>query len=103
MTRKEEYLNIFKDLDDGEKTLIEEVVDNVVFLEEKLRDLKKYPFIQVSKSNPYKQMQTPASKAYKELMQSYLNAVKVLQTLLYRKGNADDDNLDKLLSEFIDD
>lgn len=54
------------------------LVDDVIFLENQLSQLKKLPFIKVNPNNQTQQKATPASKQYKELLQQYLNCIKVL-------------------------
>ena len=59
MTRKE---NLIKALEGTDIVLIENVIDEVVFLEKQLKDLKKLPFIKVNPKNPAQQRVTPAQK-----------------------------------------
>lgn len=73
MNRKEELLKVIRD----EEILIP-LVDEVLFLEEKLTELKKLPFLKVHPNNPELQKVTPAGKQYKELLQQYTNCIKVL-------------------------
>ena len=47
MTRREELDNIFKDIDENKKSLINPLLDNIAFLEERMEELKKLPFIQI--------------------------------------------------------
>lgn len=54
------------------------LVDEVVFLENRLEELKKLPFIKVHPKDPTKQKATPAQKQYKELLQQYVNIIRVL-------------------------
>ena len=56
--------------------------------------------IRVDKKNPARQEITPAGKQYKEYMQSYLNALKVLQKTLYLAGEGDESPLAKELKKF---
>lgn len=82
MERKEEVLGICKTLDVETLKLIDPLIDQIVFLEEKLDYLKTLPFIIVKKDDPTKQKVTPAYKQYKDLSQSYLNALKVVNGAL---------------------
>ena len=54
------------------------LVDEMVFLEEQLRDLRKLPMIKVNPKNPAMQKSTPAQKMYKEFLQQYTNIIKTL-------------------------
>lgn len=75
MTRKE---NLIKALEGADMVLIENVIDEVIFLEKQLKALKKLPFIKVNPENSAQQRATPAQKQYKELLQQYNNLIKLL-------------------------
>lgn len=51
--------------------------------------LKELPFIRIHPKNKAKQEQTPAFKQYKEFSQSYMNAIRILCSIL-SKMPADD-------------
>lgn len=91
--RKKELEKIFKGLDDSVKTVIEPMIEDVVFLERQLDDLRKLPFIRVNPKNPAMQKPTPAAKMYKELLQQYNNCVKILCGVLNRNDIEDDSPL----------
>lgn len=61
-----------------DKCVLAPLIDEVVFLENRLDELKKLPFIKVNPKNPMQQKSTPAQKQYKELLQQYTNIIKVL-------------------------
>lgn len=103
MDRRQELENIFKDLKPEKKAIIEPLLDDFVFIEKHLKYLKKLPQIKVHPKNPARQEITPAGKQYKEYMQSYINALKVLQkTLDHEEDNAESPLL-KALKEFEND
>lgn len=54
------------------------LIDEAVFLEGRLEELKKLPFIKVHPKDPTKQKATIAQKQYKELLQQYVNIIRVL-------------------------
>lgn len=64
--------------------LISEVIDEIIFLENKLNELKKMPFIQVNPKNPAQQRNTPAAKMYKEFLQQYINCIKLVEGVIYK-------------------
>ncbi len=72
--RREELLNILND----KSTIINPLIDEILYLEEQLDILKKLPKIKVNPMNPEQQKTTPAAKLYKEYLQQYLNAIKLL-------------------------
>lgn len=90
MTRKEELLHIFDEVEDT-KGLVVPMIDDVVFLEQQLRDLRKLPFIRVNPKDPAQQKPTPAAKQYKELLQQYNNCIKIL-TSIVRKDTPEEES-----------
>lgn len=57
------------------------LVDEIVFLEERMETLKTVPFIAVDPNNPQRQRATAASKMYKEFLQQYNNSMRLLLRL----------------------
>lgn len=90
MTRKEELLKAFESVEDT-KGIILPMIDDVVFLEEQLTELRKLPFMKVNPKNPAQQKPTPAAKQYKELLQQYNNCIKILTGIL-RKDAAEEES-----------
>ena len=82
MTRHEELMKLLDGADKDAITLLTPLIEDVVFIEKQMEELKKLPFIVVHPKNPAKQKSTPASKQYKELAQSYINALKVIEKAL---------------------
>lgn len=56
----------------------EQLIDEILFLEGKLKELKSMPFLAVNPKNKSQQKATPAAKLYKELLQQYNNSMKLL-------------------------
>ena len=96
MNRKEELMKIFDQVDDA-KSIVTPLIDDVVFLEEQLQDLRKLPFIRVSKQDPSLQKATPAAKQYKELLQQYNNCIKILTGVLRKDSGEEDSPLREFL------
>ena len=99
MTRLEELQTIFEKVDEDKAAVIAPLLPQVVFLEERLRELQKVPHIRIHPKNPARQEITAAGKQYKEMMQSYLNAVKVLQSTLSRYSVEEQDAFDEWLEQ----
>ena len=99
MTRLEELQTIFEKVDEDKASVIAPLLPQVVFLEERLRELQKVPHIRIHPKNPARQEITAAGKQYKEMMQSYLNAVKVLQSTLSRYSVEEQDAFDEWLEQ----
>lgn len=57
------------------------LLEEKVFLENRLEELRKLPFIKVNPKNLSQQKTTPAGKQYKELLQQYINLIKALEKL----------------------
>lgn len=88
--RKAELLKVFEDIEDT-KGIIMPLIDDVVFLEGVLTNLRKLPFIRVNPKNPAEQKVTPAAKQYKELLQQYNNCIKIL-TGIVRKDAPEEES-----------
>ena len=90
MNRKQELLKIFEQVEDT-KGIILPMIDDVVFLEQQLDELRKLPFIRVNPKDTSMQKTTPAAKQYKELLQQYNNCIKILTGIL-RKDSPEEDS-----------
>jgi hypothetical protein len=69
-------------------------------MERRLAQLRELPHIRIHPKDKSRQETTPAGKQYKETMQAYLNAVKVILTALQRTETSAADELIEKLSEF---
>lgn len=97
--RRDELNEIFEKVE--EKKLINPLLDEIVFLEDKMIELKKVPFISVNPKNSTQQKITPAAKLYKECSQSYMNAIRILVNILRKIENSAADDLLERLKEFM--
>jgi hypothetical protein len=79
MSRREELLKYLGGKDNG--AMIEPMVDEVVFLEQRLTELRKLPFLRVHPHNPEIQKATPASRMYVSLMAQYNANIRTLARL----------------------
>lgn len=98
--RRRELLSYFSAISESKRSVIIPLIDEFLFLEEELQKLRSLPLIRIHPKNPARQEITPAGKLYKEYMQSYLNALKVLQKTLYMEGETGESALVKMLKEF---
>lgn len=73
MSRKDELLGLVEDT----PALIK-LVDEMLYLEDRLEEVKKLPFIKVHPKDPSRQKATPAAKQYKELLQQYTNIIRTI-------------------------
>lgn len=89
MERKDELINLFKDVDENQKKLVDRLVDEVVHIENELTMLKALPHIRVHPKDSSKQEMTPAGKLYKDMAAQYMNAIRILSSVL--RGSAGDE------------
>lgn len=73
------------------------LIEEIIFLENRLEELKKLPFIKINPKNPMQQKNTPAQKQYKELLQQYTNLIKVL----IRATDQDENNEESPLRKWV--
>ena len=100
MDRREELNEIFKGIDVNIKKLVDPLIQEVIFLEDQMSELKKLPFISTHPKNPALQKKTEAAKLYKECSQSYMNAIRILCSILHKVDSSAEDDLLKKLEEF---
>lgn len=92
MTRREELVKI---IPEDSLELVSSVIDDVVFLEYQLEELKKLPFIQVNPKNTMQQRSTPAAKQYKEFLQQYINCIKMIEYVIYKDKRLEGDEVEE--------
>ena len=100
MKRREQLEEIFRNVDEDQKQLVDRLIDEVVFLEERMKELKQLPFIAVHPENPSRQKVTSAAKLYKECSQSYMNALRILLSILHKVEASAQDDLLRMLEEY---
>lgn len=98
--RREQLNFIFKDVGENEKKLIDPLLDELVDMEKQLEELRKLPMIRVNPKNPAIQKKTEAAKLRKEISQSYMNAIRILCSILNKIESSAQDELLARLEEF---
>lgn len=93
VSRKDELLAVFANVDAGKKAVVINLIDEMVFVEEQLDSLREKPFIKVHPEHPELQKVTAAGKLYKEYMQQYTNIAKTLLSVLNREETTEDSPL----------
>ena len=91
MNRLEELRDVFKDVDEGKKKILDNLIEEAAFLEEQMTELKKYPFIKFHPTNPNLQKITAAGKQYREFLQTYTNIVDKLARI-YGKDETEEES-----------
>lgn len=89
MSRSEDLRNVFKDIDEGKRKVIDNLIDEAVFLETQMQELKKYPFIKFHPQNPNLQKITAAGKQYREFLQTYTNIIDKLARILGKEADGE--------------
>lgn len=98
MTRKEELVNLIGQ----DNASLLPVVDDMVFLEKQLEQLRALPMIKVHPNDPARQKVTPSAKLYKECLQQYTNIVKILLKATGTDVDDEDSPLRKWSREHIE-
>lgn len=95
-TREAQLLAMLDDAPDM-REILRPTIEEMTFLETRLDELRKLPFIRVNPKNPEQQKVTPAARQYKELLQQYNNCVKMLTVALTRLPTGDSSPLSEFL------
>lgn len=74
--RKKELLALCDD-----KNEVSRLVDEIVFIESKLAEIKILPFYKVHPDDPLRQKVLPVGKLYKELLQQYNSCLKLFASM----------------------
>lgn len=82
MERREKLHKIIDELDESVQLFAHSLVDRLIYLEERLFELEKLPFIKVHPNDPTKQKELPARKQYIPLLQQYNLTIKTICKLI---------------------
>lgn len=93
--RKKQLLEIFDNVGTDRKQLAIQLIDEVVFLEEKINEIKKAPFYRKSPSGNIHPLDN--LKVYKELSNQYNMDIKTLGGFLNKQDVGTDSPLDQWL------
>lgn len=99
MSRAETLHKYFEGLDEGKRAIVDNLIDEAVFLETQLVELKKYPFIRFNPKNPNLQKITAAGKQYREFLQTYTNIIDKLCRIYGRDESEDESPLRAFLDK----
>ena len=98
--RRDQLNEIFKNVDEAQKQLIDPLLDELVRLEVEIAELRKLPQLRVHPNNPSIQKLTPAARLLKMELQSYMNAVRILSGILRKIESTTQDELLEALKQF---
>lgn len=93
---KMKLIEIFIDIDDKQKKLVESLIDEAAFLVGEnfvLKELiEKVGSVRFNPDNPAQQKQTPASAQYLKNLNSYTIVIKTLNSILMKQSPEEDDD-----------
>ena len=95
-----ELEKIFDGIDAGQRAVVLPLLEDVAYMENEMRTLRALPQIRVHPKDATRQEITAAGKRYREIMQTYVNAIKTLLSVLQRNGADDSEELLNALKEF---
>lgn len=98
--RRAQLHSYFVNVDEDKRTLAHDAIDEYLFFLERIAEIKKLPYIRVSKKDAARQELTPAAKLIREYSQAIDAKRKTLLTILYRVENSAADDLLRKLAEF---
>lgn len=90
MRNAEQLREYLKNADEGQRELVDKLIDEVIFLEKRLDEVKELPFLKVHPKNPMIQQQTEAARLYKSLLQQYNNSIKTLAVVYNRAAGGEE-------------
>lgn len=103
MSRSDDLKSLFKNVDKGKIDIVNNLIDEAVFLEGQLTELKKQPFIKIHPKNPNLQKVTAAGKLYKEMLAQYKDVIRYLTSVYGKEDGTEESPLraftNKLLEE----
>lgn len=97
--RRDELMKI---LNDANNSVVSPLIDEILYLESQLNFLRGLPKIRVNPNDNSQQKITPAAKIYKEYLQQYLNAIKLLSGITKTDIDTDESPLRKWVQQRID-
>lgn len=90
MRNAEKLRELLGNCDEGQRELVDRLIDEIIFMENRLDEVKKLPFLKVHPKNPMIQHQTEAFRTYKALMQQYNNSIKTLAVVFNRAAGSEE-------------
>ena len=100
MDRKEQLRGYFANVDDDKRSFAYDTIDEYLFFLDCIAELRKLPYIRISKKDPARQELTPAAKLIREYSHAVDAKRKTLLMILYRVENSAADELLQKLAEF---
>lgn len=99
MIREEELRKLADDLEESVRTVVSELIGEIVFLELKLEQLKQLPFIETNPKNQNQHRETCAARQYKVLLQQYNNCIKIVLSAIGKCDETEESPLRQYLNQ----
>lgn len=99
--KKQKYLDIMRNVDPNELALVDGIIDEVVFCECEMEELRNLPFVVTKPGDPSRQKSTPAARLYKQHQAAYSNNIRILLNVLRKVESDAADDLSKRLKEYM--
>ena len=90
-----------KVLNDANNSVVSPLIEEILYLEDQLNYLRDLPKIRVNPADKSQQKITPAAKLYKEYLQQYLNAIKLLSGVTKTDVDTEESPLRKWVNQKI--
>lgn len=100
-TRIEKLKEAFSSVPEDIRIMAEKLIEDAVFWEKQIEELRKYPQYVVHPNNPSLVKPSKISRQLERAQVQYTQIVKSLVTIYSRSGGADEEDLfDQMLNEF---
>lgn len=84
---RENLIEIFQQSNADIQTVVEPLIDDLCFIEDRIEEMRKLPMLKVHPTNPAKTKQTDAAKLYKDLLAQKKDIVRILCTQIRKSGD----------------
>lgn len=100
MDRKKELLECLGGKVD--EKLVGHLIDEIIYLEDQIAEIKKLPFIKVHPDNPALQKATPAARLYNQLNAQYNSTIRTLVSLSGGDTTSEESPLRQWVKKHVD-
>lgn len=83
-------MEVFNEMDESRRTLAGKLIDEMVFLEDRMAECRQMAFIETNSKG--EQRMTPAWKIYKDCLSQYSNNVRILLNMTGKQGEEKKDS-----------
>ena len=89
-SRRDILMEVFNEMDESRRTLAGKLIDEMVFLEDRMAECRQMAFIETNSKG--EQRMTPAWKIYKDCLSQYSNNVRILLNMTGKQGEEKKDS-----------